>query len=933
MDAEKMLQPPENGVPPLTTFQAPRYIEKVNKLLGQLAQDPSSPRPPWDAESLPGLLHSLVRFMDRHLGAKAPQEDRVIPKIAWSNFLDTSEGGSVMLMAPILAKALSPPPNGEGLDLDMPQNKERGLNLVKEIRQLLIERRRIRAQAIGFEARVPAKTKRELEDKIQYLGAVVVPAGSKGCSHLLCPEPDNAIPPTGVATRETPGDGEARIHHKGLPDSYDRWVPEDVAPQRENTSSTGRLPLKIRVSWVTQSFYYNEWLNPLDFLVADMVVPEPAEPPRAADAAKDAPGATAGQAKDAAAPGAVAKEAPVQQPTQELQDLVGEALAEVGYADRPTRTRHDAPSVPEAALVVSLSQGQQRGVPEGILHPVLAAGLATEVPAAKRRRTDAQPAPDAAGRPLLPSGAQHPLGEVRVRGGGVFMVPAFASWYRRGEVSEIERQGLPEFFSGLSASKDEQTYIQHRDTMISRYIEGLRAGRPLISFADAKAGLEGDDGGKLRVFRFLERWSLINTPPASPSGAAPVGCSTAVPPVPEPRGYPQSLSTNGLDAILRPTGLSSTQVVAALTSAAGDHAAAASGLTTVLAGPDIEPFLRAPGYVAPERRCAATGAKCGTVRYRSTKYADCDLTPGAYETGLFPTGTSSADFVRVERRAGREVEDGEDADGETAEWSHTEILQLLEGVEKFGDDWGRVAAHVGTKNMFECVHKFLRLPIEELVTHEALHLVTVETAAARRAAVATGEDGAAAAEPHVSAAAEAAARDPLSALPFASAPNPVMAMVNFLALLIGPKIAAAAAARALAVLAEEAEGAEASGDAGAVANGGNAAGGGAAGAAPRIPPKAEVRAMAAGLAAAAARAKMMADSEEIEMRRLTMHAAEGVCKRAELKAKILEDLDGLVAAEVDALAQKRRELLKERAAVQAQSKQGQGGRQAGARQT
>lgn len=62
----------------------------------------------------------------------------------------------------------------------------------------------------------------------------------------------------------------------------------------------------------------------------------------------------------------------------------------------------------------------------------------------------------------------------------------------------------------------------------------------------------------------------------------------------------------------------------------------------------------------------------------------------------------SADFNIVEK-----------SPQEFEEWTAEETLLLLEAAERFGENWDRVAHHVGTKTKEQCIAQFLRLPIEE----------------------------------------------------------------------------------------------------------------------------------------------------------------------------------------------------------------------------
>ena len=98
------------------------------------------------------------------------------------------------------------------------------------------------------------------------------------------------------------------------------------------------------------------------------------------------------------------------------------------------------------------------------------------------------------------------------------------------------------------------------------------------------------------------------------------------------------------------------------------------------------------------------------------------------------------------------------------EWNEQEILLLLEGVEMYKDDWNLVCEHVGSRTQDECILQFLRLPIEDPYL----------------------EDGESAVGP--------LAYQPI---PFSKSGNPIMSTVAFLASVVDPRVAAAAAKSAM----------------------------------------------------------------------------------------------------------------------------------------
>lgn len=96
-------------------------------------------------------------------------------------------------------------------------------------------------------------------------------------------------------------------------------------------------------------------------------------------------------------------------------------------------------------------------------------------------------------------------------------------------------------------------------------------------------------------------------------------------------------------------------------------------------------------------------------------------------------------------------------------WSDQETLLLLEGLELHRDDWNKVSQHVGSRTQDECILHFLKLPIEDSYLEEK-------------------SLGPLAHQP----------------VPFSQQGNPVMSTVAFLASVVDPRVASAAAKAALA---------------------------------------------------------------------------------------------------------------------------------------
>jgi SWI/SNF related-matrix-associated actin-dependent regulator of chromatin subfamily C len=137
-----------------------------------------------------------------------------------------------------------------------------------------------------------------------------------------------------------------------------------------------------------------------------------------------------------------------------------------------------------------------------------------------------------------------------------------------------------------------------------------------------------------------------------------------------------------------------------------------------------------------------------------------DLCPNCYFQSRMPSSHRSSDFVKMEDPSYSTIPDKD------AEWTDSELLLLLEGLEQFDNNWTDISNHVGTRTREECVMKFLQLDIQDQFMDDI-----APTNGNPLRALGGG-------------------RDPIS-----QAENPVMSVVSFLAQLADPKVVAAASQR------------------------------------------------------------------------------------------------------------------------------------------
>lgn len=80
-------------------------------------------------------------------------------------------------------------------------------------------------------------------------------------------------------------------------------------------------------------------------------------------------------------------------------------------------------------------------------------------------------------------------------------------WFQWGEIHETEKRALPEFFEGVSTTKNPRVYKEYRDFIINKYREDTSKR---LTYTEVRKVLIGDVSLLQKLFSFLEKWGLIN---------------------------------------------------------------------------------------------------------------------------------------------------------------------------------------------------------------------------------------------------------------------------------------------------------------------------------------------------------------------------------------------------------------------------------------
>ncbi|CAG9938516.1 unnamed protein product [Clonostachys rosea f. rosea IK726] len=367
------------------------------------------------------------------------------------------------------------------------------------------------------------------------------------------------------------------------------------------------------------------------------------------------------------------------------------------------------------------------------------------------------------------------------------VLPSYSTWFDMNSIHDIERKAMAEFFNNRNRSKTPSVYKDYRDFMINTY--RLNPVEYLTVTA-CRRNLAGDVCAIMRVHAFLEQWGLINYQVDADQRPSHVGppftghfriiCDT-------PRGL-QPWQPSADPVVLEGKKSQATDEKAKATPAnkgdlnleIGRNIYEANAKGTPITKSESKPNGETPatnGVSGSEDATKAPVAKvqcfmcstdCTRVYYHSTQTDPAskvkyDVCPGCFNEARLPSNHTSAMYTKMENPRYTAVLDRD------APWTDAEILRLLEGLERFDDDWSEIADHVGTRTREECVLQFLQLDIEEkyLDSESSVHAPTGLSMLGTQ----NGQ------------------------LPFSQVDNPVMSVVGFLASLADPASTAAAANR------------------------------------------------------------------------------------------------------------------------------------------
>lgn len=442
------------------------------------------------------------------------------------------------------------------------------------------------------------------------------------------------------------------------------------------------------------------------------------------------------------------------------------------------------------------------------------------------------------------------------------VVPHHAEWFDMNEIHEYERKALPEFFldrPARSSNKSAEIYREYRDFMIHAYQQNPAQ---YLNYTSCRRSLAGDACAVLRVFDFLTSVGLINY------AVNPDVQGLLPPPAPLPAATDAGKYLLRLD---NPP----------------EYSAERSNLA-------LRSLLSMADANVPTTPHSHKSIQCSSCHEDEVRLAfqSKDAKPKTLCSNCFYSSvpeSSREDYSKIDKRVEAVIKE------ERNPWSKEETFALIDAVEKFGDDWEKVARAVASRDVESCILQFIRLPIEDPYYSAAPSF--------EKANKDLGNAG----------------RSPSNA----QAPNPLMQLMAFLTRTLSPKIASAASQAAIKAYMEEKQlltktASDESAEPTSKPSMDVDSNGRSEHASEPLNPKEEkelqdlTAVASAGLASAVLKASLLSEKEERDMRRAILHMIDAQYRKMELKMKYFDEMERFLDDEHKRLEAKRAQVLEEK---------------------
>lgn len=311
------------------------------------------------------------------------------------------------------------------------------------------------------------------------------------------------------------------------------------------------------------------------------------------------------------------------------------------------------------------------------------------------------------------------------------VMPSFAAWFNISEIHDIEKRSLPDFFDSSSIYKSPKAYKDTRNFMINTY---RLSPYEYLTITAVRRNIALDVASIVKIHSFLETWGLINyqiDPRSKPSLIGPSFTGHFQVILDTPQGLKPVVPQSIINKIAEEQTKENPETVGADDINTTEHDIEESKRKQLKL--ETKPFpvnlsirkniydstqdfnilqsqSKSSKQIQKTYICHTCGNDTVSVRYHNLRSRDANLCPRCFQEGHFGANFQASDFIRLSNsHTNHKI------------WSDQEVLLLLEGIEMFEDQWESIVNHVGgSKNLEDCVEKFLTLPIEDSYINDVL---------------------------------------------------------------------------------------------------------------------------------------------------------------------------------------------------------------------